>query len=268
MSSRSLVCFGAAGLIALGSFYACGGGSSTPSSPTPSPTTGTLTIRGATSASAAFSMQALGHDDAPPVMLPGTPSSVRVKMYKVYLAANADCTNPFVVQEKGSSDYENMAGRPTLFSASVPAGTYNCLILKVSDVMKFTPDAAAQSASKGVCTAGAEKDFDILKAADGESWYNVESNGTTGAQGSYAQPIAQDVFLFFSTNGAAVSAANARVHFHQQTSLGNPVVIKSSDVTNGAFVFDFSGKMAVASQSDMGPFYCWLEGVRVQYASQ
>lgn len=264
MYTRSLVSLGAAGFIIVGFISACGGGSSSPSSPTPNPTptAGTLTIRGASSASGAFSIRSLG-PTAAPVMLPGTPSSVRIKAYKVYLAANADCTNPVLVQDKGGSDYVNVAGRPTLFSASVAPGTYNCMILKMSDVMKFTPDAAAQAASKGVCTAGQEKDFDILKSD--ESWYNAETNGSTAGAGGYATPVAQDVFLFFSTNG---SATGGRVHFHQLVSLPGPVVIRSAEVTNGAFVFDFSGKMAVISESDVGPYYCWLEGVRTEYVGQ
>lgn len=268
MPIRSLAGFSVFVFIVLGLLSACGGGSSTPSNPSPTPTTGTLTLRGASSASGAFSMQPIGRDYAPPVMLPGTPSSVRVRAYKVYLAANADCSNPIVVQDRGAADYANIAGRPTLFSGSVAAGAYNCMILKMSDVIKFTPDVPAQAASNGVCMAGQERDFDILKAPDGESWYNVESGGSTSGAGTYATPVAQDVFQFFSTNQSAATAANGRIHGHQLTTLGNPVVIRSSETTNGAFIFDFSGRMAVVSESDAGPFYCWLEGVRVQYAGQ
>ena len=89
-----------------------------------------------------------------------------------------------------------------------------------------------------------------------------------GGAGSYGSPSAQDVFLFFSTNGASTVAANGRVHPHQLTSLANPIVIRASEVTNGAFVFDFSGRMAVVSESVNGPHYCWLEGVRTQYIGQ
>ncbi len=265
MRHRSSVGLGAAGFILVGFMYACGGGGSSPAAPsptpTPTPTTGTLTIKGATSATGTFSVAGLMTSSAPPVMLPGTPTSVRVRMQKVFLSANADCSNPVLVQDKGAGDYQDLVGNPTLFSGSVAAGTYNCLALKVSDIMKFTPDAAAAGASAGVCVAGRENDFDILKVEDpAENWYDVDTGGTITGAGTYGSPVAQNVFLFISTNPTAVTAANGRVHIHQLVALKNPMVIKPSQVTNGAFVFDAANRIAITQGS-----YCWLEGATAQF---
>jgi hypothetical protein len=272
MRGRSILGLGVVVFMVLGVFYACGGGSS-PVTPAPTPpptaTTGTLTIKGAPAAAGALAVQALGASFAPPAMLPGTPTSVRTRMYKVYLSSNADCSSPALVQDKGAAaDYQDITGRPTLFSATVTAGSYNCLAVKISDIMKFTADTAAAAASGGVCVVGRENDFDILKVEDPtENWYDVDTGGTVTGQGSYGGPVPQDVFLFISTNTAAVTAANRRVHVHQLVSLANPIVIKASQATNAAFVFDFSNRMAVTTDG-RGGAWCWLEGAALQFVAQ
>ncbi len=257
-------------VVVIAFFQACG--SSSPSAPTPTPTptptTGTLTIKGSTSLSGGFSLDGFARLAAAPQMLPGTPTSVKVKTYKVYLAANADCSNPQLIQDKSATaDYQDFTGRPTLFSASVTAGSYNCVAIKINDVMKFAPDATAQAASSGVCVAGRETQFDILKVDDPvENWYDVESGGTTGGQGSYAIPVSQDVFLFITTNRSAVTATNPRVDTHQLVPLANPLVITASQTTNASFVFDFANRMAVIVDG-LGTF-CWLEGAAAQFVGQ
>ncbi len=267
MHGRNLLALGVSAFIVIGCFHACGGSKSpaTPTQPSnPTPTTGTLTIRGSSSAAGALWGPGFMTMNAPPVMLPGTPTSLKVRMQKVYLSTSADCSNPVLVQDKGTGDYQDLAGKPTVFSGSVAAGTYNCLVLKISDIMKFTPDAAAQAASGGVCVAGRETDFDILKVEDPvENWYDVDTGGTVAGAGTYGNAVAQSVFLFISTSPAAVTAANARVHVHQLVPLANPMIIKASQVTNGAFVFDAANRMAVTQQT-----FCWLEGASAQFVGQ
>jgi hypothetical protein len=266
MKGRKIIALGAAAFVLIGCFYACGGSKSSgnPTQPsTPASTTGTLTIKGSSSASGAL-WGGFMTTNGPPQMLPGTPTSLKVRMQKVYLAANADCTNPVLVQDKGAGDYQDLVGKPTIFSGSVAAGTYNCLALKISDIMKFTADATAAAASNGVCVAGRENDFDILKVEQpAENWYDVETGGTIAGAGTYGAAVEQNVFLFISTNPSAVTAANARVHVHQLVPLVNPVVIKTSQVTNGAFVFDAANRIAVTQEA-----FCWLEGAIAQFVGQ
>lgn len=246
-------------------FSGCSGGGGDSS---PAPTTGSLTVTGAPTVGNAFTAPALKAARAA-TLISGTPVSVKLKAYKVYLAQNADCSNPVLVQDKTTTaDYQELMTKPTLFSAdSVAAGTYNCMILKVSDIFKFTPDATAQTASGGVCVANQEVNFDILKVeSPAENWLDIETGGTVAGDGAIGASVEQIVFLFASTDPTAVTANNNLIHPHQMGQILNPIVIKPGQNTKSAFVFDTTNRMSVIPTVN-GDF-CWLEGFTAQFVTQ
>jgi hypothetical protein len=249
-------------------FTGCSGSSS--SSPVPS-TKGSFTVSGSSTVSGALTAPNLYSK----ATISGTPTSVKIKAYRVYLAANADCSNPILVDNKDTTaDYVDLmaATKPILFSAdSVAPGTYQCMILKLSDIFKFTPDATAESVSGGVCVAGNERGFDIHKTeVPTELWYDLQTGGTNTGEGTIATSVEQTVFLFASTDPSAVSANNALIASTQLGTLLNPVVITAGETTKAAFVVDTTDRMSVIPYDNGSGTqdYCWLEGFDAQFLAQ
>jgi hypothetical protein len=254
-------------------YLGCSSSSSDSTTPAPpAATTGTLTIAGSATLANALTAPMLALDSKPTIS--GTPTSVKIKAYRVYLAQNADCSNPVLVGDKDTTaDYQELTGatRPILFSAaSVTPGTYNCLILKVSDVFKFTPDAAAQANSAGVCVAGTEVNFDIHKTeTPTELWYDLETGGTNIGEGTHAAASEQTVFMFLSTDRDAARAHNPLIASTQGMPLLNPVTITAGQTTKSAFVIDPTDRMSVVNIGFPTPTpYCWLEGFVPQFVTQ
>lgn len=244
----------------------CSGSSSGSADSPPQPTTGTLSVTGSATATNALGIIALA--SSPKATIDGAATSVKIKAYKVYLAQNADCSSPMLVGEKTAADYQELvaATKPILFSsASVTPGTYHCMILKLSDIIKFTPDQTAVANSSGWCTAGTEVAFDVLKAETPPiSWYDLDSNSMTTGEGTFGASIEQTVFLAASTNAAAVTGP---LTSQQVLTITNPVVITAGQTTKTALVIDTAQRISVI---DMGvpPSYCWLEGFSASFVTQ
>lgn len=262
-------------LIALAVFviWACGGGGGGGGDAS----TGSLTITGSPTA---VTLSGMGRSAATS-LINGTPSSVKIKAYKIYLAENADCSNPVLVADNSATaDYVDLMSRPTLFSASsVAPGTYNCMIVKMSDILKFTPDAVAEEASSGVCTAGQEYTYDIVKVeTPPESLYDIETGETIPGAGTFGVPVEQTVFLFGTTDCTtmdekgtcstpnSVTTANPSVHYHQMFKSANPIVITAGQSTEAELVFDFTDRGSVVDADST--YYCWLEGPTMQFIAQ
>lgn len=252
-------------------FAGCSGSSSSQTTVNDT-TTGTLSVTGSPTLAGALSAPAIR--SAPKATIPGTPSSVKMKAYKVYLARNADCSSPVLVGDKASTaDYQDLmaAAKPVLFTAAtVTPGTYHCMVLKVSDVLKFTPDAAAQAASGGVCVAGAEISFDIHKTEiPAELWYDLDSGGTNTGDGTLATAVEQTVFLFASTDPSAILAHNSLIVSTQVGTIVNPVVITAGQTTKTAFVVDTTDRMSVIPYNDgvTTADRCWLEGFDASFVT-
>jgi len=245
-------------------FSGCGGSSST--STQVAPTTGSLTVAGSPTVTNALSAPKLY--SAQKTTIDGDPTSVKIKAYKIYLAQNANCSNPVLVGDKtATAVYQELLGatKPTLFTASsVTPGTYNCMIMKVSDVFKFTPNATAVANSGGLCTANTEVSFDIHKTEiPDELWYDLDTHGTNTGAGTFATAVEQTVFLYASTNPGAITANNSLIASTQVfPAMPNPVVITAGQTTKAAFVVDTINRMSVSTG------FCWLEGFVPAFISQ
>jgi len=155
----------------------------------------TFVLRGSSSASAGFI------DFLAPVYN-GDPTSLKMKIYEVLVSANADCTSPVsLCTHSGADAIIDLVSNPTLCSGSPAAGTYQCIILKISDTFTFKPDAtAAANVPGGICVAGADSQMDIYREgeADDNLWQDL--NGAfIDATGSVATPGDDTVYIFATT---------------------------------------------------------------------
>lgn len=165
------------------------------------PSASTLTIHGAASAPPPSSpLLAPRHQSADPNVLTGSPSSITIRMYGLWISAHADCSAPVLVQTYGDAGQDkDFMQHPVLFAGEPAAGTYQCVMFRMSDVLHMKP-----ATSFGACVAGTDYAGDIYR--DGESdWKDVNLNPVVG-HGTDAAPVDDHVTIFFTRDTAAALA--------------------------------------------------------------
>jgi hypothetical protein len=161
----------------------------------------------------------------------GGASSLTIKLYTLYISANADCSSPVVVQDLGASgaDKDFMAN-PVLFEGTPAAGTYPCVMFKMSDVLSMKP-----ATSFGACVAAHEYTGDIYR--DGETdWVDVNLNPVVGT-GTDEVPADNHVTIFMTRDTAAVLARGVSRH--------QIVPLQSSLIVPGQSTFHMDASNAV-----------------------
>ena len=87
------------------------------------------------------------------------PSSVQIKVYEFWLSPNDDCSGAIRVVNNPAPVYVDVVNNPTFGSGAIPAGTYRCGYMKMSDQLKVTP-----SVNRTPCTAGSTVTQDVAAA--------------------------------------------------------------------------------------------------------
>lgn len=72
-------------------------------------------------------------------------SSVKVKVYQFAVSESTDCSDPTVVEVISDPEYTEMNGVTLIEDATLADGTYPCVIITMSDHVKFTPATATGS---------------------------------------------------------------------------------------------------------------------------
>jgi hypothetical protein len=186
------------------------------------------------------------------VMTAGSPTSLKLRLYALYLSPNPDCSAPLIVADYGTSPREvDMYTDPTLFEATPPNGTYPCLIIKFSDLIRMTPDAAAAAAFPGRCTAGVETTTDIYRAPSTDN--RDPSGAPIVARGSRTAPVEDITYFFATTDVAAARGRPGGPGPNQTAPLAAPMVVPGRttlyvDFTNG-----------VLGGNELGVTYCVVE---------
>ena len=85
-------------------------------------------------------------------------SSFKLKFHSIWFSPNADCSAPVQVMNADTPDYMDLASGGSIGNGTISDGTYKCVILEMSDTVKFTPDAITgtcetQEYSMDVCTS-------------------------------------------------------------------------------------------------------------------
>ncbi|MBT8488213.1 MAG: hypothetical protein KJO65_05205, partial [Gemmatimonadetes bacterium] len=121
------------------------------------------------------------------------PTSFIIGFYRFYLAENADCSSPVLLEDHGATpENHDLLTNPTLFTVSGTPGTYNCIVMRISDVLTFT-----SGETFGPCVAGTTYMTDTYR--DGEDdWLDVSGSSIVGS-GEDSAPVDNQVDVFFST---------------------------------------------------------------------
>ncbi len=191
-----------------------------------------LTIRSSASAAPSPSVVTSIHALSSPPLLTGDPSAMSIGMYALYISPNADCSNPVLVEDYGSTpQYKNFVANDVLFSATPTVGTYPCVAIKMSDIVKGTP-----ATSYGACVAGVEYPGDIYRVGD-STWKDINLNPIIGT-GSDSFPVDDHVTIFMSTDTLAVLARG--VSSNQLIPLGSSLIVPGQST----FYWNAQGSMA------------------------
>lgn len=167
------------------------------------PPTGTpaLVVHGAGGAASASLLA-----DPPSGMQFGSAASLTMKLYALYVSANADCSSPVLVQDLGANGAtKDFMTNPALFSGNPAAGTYQCVMFKMSDVLTMSP-----STSFGGCVAGTQYAGDIYR--EGENDWVDENGATIVGTGTDEAPLDSHVTIFITRNPAAAMARGISEH--------------------------------------------------------
>jgi hypothetical protein len=169
-------------------------------------------------------------------------SSLKLQVYSVMLSTSPLCTSPVTVFSSATPTEVDFLATPTLGSGNPPDGTYECVIIKMSDLIRFTP-----STTSGLCSASVQYTADVCRTDNGGSTQAPDAVGAPSAcSGTDAAPVADAVYLYLTTNASAGSGGNT---FMQPTSASStnglnltaPLVIAGT--AKSKFVVNATGKV-------------------------
>ena len=194
-------------------------------------------------------------------LLGGDPSSVRIKVTGAWISTTSTCDDLKVIYDGSNADYRDfILNPPSVFSSELDPGTYNCVVLRMSDWIKFTP-ATNQGT---MCIAGTEATQDVCAASPtgGNEWANVESPaGTTTPCG--VGDIDEQVYVWISSGTAPTGQT---IGFQRPDTAGaakgiylaQPLVIEEGKAVTA--YFNMNGTGLVGDQSRDGTTkYCGFD---------
>ncbi len=166
-------------------------------------------------------------------------SSAILHVYGAYLAESGDCSNPIkFVDNSGSAQSFDMVTTPTLGQGTVPAKTYNCLIIEMTDRVDFVP-----TTTTGNCTAGTSYTRYVCQA--GSSSTNPTTGAVTACTGT-SQTGEDHVFIYISTwatNPNGTNAFSPPTYNGDATNGINLATPIDASKGGGAFIFNTTGKV-------------------------
>ena len=161
----------------------------------------------------------------------GDPTRYDVTFYRFYMAQDADCSSPVLLGTFDASPItHDLLTDPRLFRVRGTPGTYECIVMRISDVFTFVSES-----SFGNCVGGSTYTVDTYR--DGQSgWFDVDGNPIAGS-GTDASPVDNRVDVFFTTNPSAVLARGYSQF--QIVPLTNGATIPGTST----FVYDVTGQV-------------------------
>jgi len=185
-----------------------------------------------------------------------SPSSASWTLYKVNLYTSGDCTGtPEVVFNETAGTALDFVTNPTIGTATVTDGTYNCVAIKLSDTVTFVP-----SADEGTsCTSGTSYTLDVCDS----SWTVTDADS---AATSSCTDSADSIWIYISTWSAVTSTSTGSPNsFAPPTSDGdesNGIQLTSAltvaGTTSGVFVIDSYYKVATTATGTDGADECGM----------
>ncbi len=131
------------------------------------------------------------------------PASFRVRLAEMRVSQNVNCAGPYetVVTNSPPASVDFVAAPEIARVTTVPAGTYPCVALRLSDLIDFVP-----ATTEGRCIAGTTFRKDFYRAGNEDVAFRDIAGTVIPATGTDGTPSEDIVWVFFSTNPSAVTA--------------------------------------------------------------
>lgn len=174
------------------------------------------------------------------------PAELKVKIYKFAVSESELCTNPITVFEDSNPEYQDFYSNPTIGDGNFDDGTYPCVILEMSDTLKFTP-----AETEGACVEGEEYEINVCRDSESKLIDGTEVNCTNSEQ---------KVALYLSTASTETNGTEGHNAFMPPTVDGDSAhglnladaLVKSGSIT-GVFVVNGDGKVEENDGCDHQP---------------
>ena len=161
------------------------------------------------------------------------PSHVLIKIYEIRMSHNADCTNGVRVVSNASPVPTDFVTNPSLGSGAIPNGQYQCVMVKLSNIISFTP--SANDAPN--CTGGTTYARSVFHTGSGQT-NSIDPDGNTITPIGDSQSTVENPFwAYFKIGGGTQDCKSPAT----ACTLTNPINV-SGDKT-GTVVVDFDGKV-------------------------
>jgi hypothetical protein len=126
-------------------------------------------------------------------------ASMTIRVHKFGVATSGDCKNPIIVFTSDAGVENDLISNPTYGAGPIDPGTYNCVVIELSKVIKTSGASTA-----GSCVQGRE--FADVICHDGQTSQLVDGTPVTCSGGA---ANAQHVTLFATTASAGTSGDRA-----------------------------------------------------------
>ncbi len=166
------------------------------------------------------------------------PSSLTVKVYGVAVSTSADCSSPIVVFSNTTPTAVDFVKNPVLGTGDIADGTYQCVMITISDQVTATP-----ANTEGSCTAGTAFTTEVCQSTENTNLLTGTTIGATTACTTGDDKVT--LYLHAGTTktsgGSAFLKPTTATDTTNGFALATPWVI--SGTTAGKFYADFTGKI-------------------------
>jgi len=185
--------------------------------------------------------------------------SLRIKVYQFSASTSEYCTNPETVFSFDDEDaeYKDMLNNPNFGSGTLDDGTYECVIIEMSDQVKFTP-----SGNDGNCVLDQEETLDVcgeyddgmVELTDGSSVdCEDDADDRVAIYLSTATPVTADASAFLPPS---TSSPNSGLH------LAAALVVDGS--SSGTLSLDTTGTVSNNTDDNV----CDMEAPTFTFSSE
>lgn len=126
--------------------------------------------------------------------------SLKLKVYKMAVSTSASCTSPVTVIDNGlfPVEVDVKAPNPVFGSGNITDGTYPCVMLEISDTIKYS----GQASTSGNCSPSIETSRDLCRLDNAGSTQLLDGSVVLCAN------TEEHVVIYLSTDTAAVPSGN------------------------------------------------------------
>ncbi|HAZ11189.1 MAG: hypothetical protein A2X86_08545 [Bdellovibrionales bacterium GWA2_49_15] len=93
------------------------------------------------------------------------PAYLELKVYKFAVSKSEFCTDLVTVFETNNPIYEDFLSNPSLGNGNIEVGTYPCVVIEFSDVIRY---ASTTTSDSGICVANEQHSAQICRANNNE----------------------------------------------------------------------------------------------------